>query len=153
MVERSHMRRLLWRWGRVLEYCKAKQREMSDYKDMEESQRGLSAQKLTGMPRGTDPGRPTEKAALRLNHLADVYAESVIQLVHQCENEMRFMRVLDELIEELPTEHQKVLELRYKGGHGFQYIAFKMAYSTDRAKHIDTEAVDILRQSVEVSTF
>ena len=153
MTDRSQMRRLLWRWGRSMEYCKTKQREMEDYQDMADAQRGLASQQMTGMPHGSAISKPTERAAVRMNGLADVYAMRAADLAGDCETEMRFTRIMDELIEELPSEHQKVLELRYKGGHGFQFIAFKMNYSADRAKHIDAEAVDRLRQCVEVSTF
>jgi hypothetical protein len=153
MVDRHEIRRLLWRWGRALEFVTAKQRELEGWQDRIEAQRDLSAPILSDMPKAHHPGNPTERAALKLNIITAQFEEVVKGICSDIEAETRFKRIMDELIGNLSGEQQKVLQLRNQDGHAWEFIALKMCYSVDRAKHIDAEAVEILIPQIEVSTF
>ena len=150
MTERPQMRRLLWRWGRILEYCANKQREMQEFQDMIDAQAGLSVPTLTGMPQGGKAGNPTERAAIRLTELTDQYMRTIADLAEDCDIELKFKRAMDRLIKKLPGEQQKVLELRYKGGHAWVYVALRMCFSEIRAKEIEAAAVDALMPDIDI---
>jgi DNA-directed RNA polymerase specialized sigma subunit len=149
-MERQDIRRLLWRWGRVLERCRSKQLEMQEYQDLIEAQRGLAGQDYSGMPKGNMTGNPTERAAMKLVELTNKYAERVADLAGDCEKEMEFGKVMDEMIGQLSGEQQRIAELRYKSGHGWTFVAFKMCLTEDRVKQIDRDIVDAIAENVEI---
>jgi hypothetical protein len=126
---------------------------MQGFQDRLDEHREISSSELTGMPHSPSPGNPTARVAAQLLEVSARYREIMGYLAEDCEKELRFKEFMDSNIDELPREYQKILELRYKAGHQWPFIALKMCYSVDRAKHIDYEAVEKLRQRIEVSTF
>lgn len=151
-TERKPIRRLLWRWGRVVEYCAARQREIEGFQEMANAARDLQPRKLTGMPSDKKRGDPTVLLAIRAEELASRYDATINRLMADCDRELAFKAAMDNLIDRLPGEHQKILDLRYKQGCNWAFIAFKMCFSEIHVKRLEAEAIDRIEPDIEVDT-
>ena len=148
MTNRSDIRRLLWRWGRVAESCKAKQRELEEFQNILKSCTDLSASVIDGMPHGTNTTDPTQRAAIKLAGIAEEY-EQIIEIIRrEISEELRFKYSMDKAVSELPAEQQRVLELRYKAGHKWVYIGLKMSYSERAVRNLDEKAIKELGKQI-----
>lgn len=153
LEERARIRRLLWRWGRVMEYCAARQREIEGFKDIARAARDLPPIRITGLPGSKQPGDPTARMAARANELAERYDGTINKLIADCDRELAFMRAMDDLINRLPGEQQRILDLRYKQGWNWDYIALKTCFSVQHTKYLEAAAVDEIGTGIEVKTF
>ena len=57
---------------------------------------------------------------------------------------------MDEAIAELPGDQRRVLELRYRQGCRWEYIALKMCFSAQHVRRLDAAAVDKLAGIIRV---
>lgn len=151
--ERKPVRRLLWRWGRVMEYCAARQREIEGFQEIARAARDLPPVRLTGMPGSKAPGDPTARLAFRAEELAMRYDVTINKLIADCDRELAFKAAMDAVISDLPGEQQHILDLKYKQGWNWDYIALKMCFSVQHAKRLEAVAVDKIGESIKVDTF
>jgi DNA-directed RNA polymerase specialized sigma24 family protein len=149
-TNRAAIRRLLWRWGRVQEFCKSKERELEFYADKLESSRDLSGRTMDGMPRGGETSDPTARAALSMEGIIDCYAELVDKIRGAIYQELEFKKAMDEVIDELPHEQRRIIELRYLDGHQWVFIAMKMCMDDSTARRMEVNAVDSLSPKIDI---
>lgn len=148
MTDRKAIRRLLWRWGRVLDYCAERQREIDGFMELI---RGIEEpHAIQAGPGKTGPGDPTGRLAVRVDELAARYRSEAQRVLDACDKELAFLKAMDEAIAELPGDHRRVLELRYRQGCRWEYIALKMCFSPQHVRRLDAAAVDKLAGIIRV---
>ena len=148
MTDRKAIRRLLWRWGRVLDYCAERQREIDGFMELI---RGIEEpQAIQAGPGKTGPGDPTGRLAVRVEELAARYRSEAQRVLDACDKELAFLKAMDEAIAELPGDQRRVLELRYRQGCRWEYIALKMCFSAQHVYRLDAAAVDKLAGIIRV---
>ena len=148
MTDRKAIRRLLWRWGRVLDYCAERQREIDGFMELI---RGIEEpQAIQAGPGKTGPGDPTGRLAVRVDELAARYRSEAQRVLDACDKELAFLKAMDEAIAELPGDQRRVLELRYRQGCRWEYIALKMCFSAQHVYRLDAAAVDKLAGIIRV---
>lgn len=148
MTDRKSIRRLLWRWGRVLDYCAERQREIDGFMELI---RGIEEpHAIQAGPGKTGPGDPTGRLAVRVDELAARYRSEAQRVLDACDKELAFLKAMDEAIAELPGDQRRVLELRYRQGCRWEYIALKMCFSAQHVYRLDAAAVDKLAGIIRV---
>lgn len=148
MTDRKAIRRLLWRWGRVLDYCAERQREIDGFMELI---RGIEEpHAIQAGPGKTGPGDPTGRLAVRVDELAARYRSEAQRVLDACDKELAFLKAMDEAISELPGDQRRVLELRYRQGCRWEYIALKMCFSAQHVYRLDAAAVDKLAGIIRV---
>lgn len=148
MTDRKAIRRLLWRWGRVLDYCAERQREIDGFMELI---RGIEEpHAIQAGPGKTGPGDPTGRLAVRVDELAARYRSEAQRVLDACDKELAFLKAMDEAIAELPGDQRRVLELRYRQGCRWEYIALKMCFSAQHVYRLDAAAVDKLAGIIRV---
>lgn len=148
MTDRKAIRRLLWRWGRVLDYCAERQREIDGFMELI---RGIEEpHAIQAGPGKTGPGDPTGRLAVRVDELAARYRGEAQRVLDACDKELAFLKAMDEAIAELPGDQRRVLELRYRQGCRWEYIALKMCFSAQHVYRLDAAAVDKLAGIIRV---
>lgn len=150
MTDRKAIRRLLWRWGRVLDYCAARQREIAGFLVLIDEAAEMGPPPAGGAAGRSGPGDPTGRAAVRMEELIRRYRGEVARLMAACDREMAFMAAMDAVIDELPGEQRRVLELRYKQGARWEYIALKMCFSVQHIKRLEAIAVDEIGENISI---
>lgn len=148
MTDRKTIRRLLWRWGRVLDYCAERQREIDGFMELI---RGIEEpHAIQAGPGKTGPGDPTGRLAVRVDELAARYRSEAQRVLDACDKELAFLKAMDEAIAELPGDQRRVLELRYRQGCRWEYIALKMCFSAQHVRRLDAAAVDKLAGIIRI---
>lgn len=148
MTDRKAIRRLLWRWGRVLDYCAERQREIDGFMELI---RGIEEpHAIQAGPGKTGPGDPTGRLAVRVDELAARYRSEAQRVLDACDKELAFLKAMDEAISELPGDQRRVLELRYRQGCRWEYIALKMCFSAQHVRRLDAAAVDKLAGIIRI---
>lgn len=153
MTDRKAIRRLLWRWGRVLEYCAARQREIAGFLALIDDAAGMGPPPPGWGAGRSGPGDPTGRAAMRMDELIRRYRGEVNRLTAACDREMAFMAAMDEVLDQLPGDQRRVVELRYKLGHRWEYIAIKLCFSVQHVQKLDCKAVDFIADRTKVEIF
>ena len=151
--ERRAIRRLLWKWGQVMEYCAARQREIDGFQEIANAARDLPPVRLTGLPGSKTPSDMTGMLAIRAEELAKQYDGIIKQLMADCDKALKFKSAMDDIISQLSMEQQKILELRYKQGCKWTFIAFKICSSERRIRRLEEQAVDQLGPYIKVDRF
>ena len=149
-TDRASVRRLLWRWGRVREFCAAKEKELEFYADKLESSRDIGGRVQDGQPRGSGISDPTARAALSMDRIIDSYADLVEGIRAAIYRELDFKAAMDELIDGLPHEQRRIIELRYLDGHQWTFIGMKMVMDERTAQRIDERAIEALKPGISV---
>lgn len=148
MTDRKEIRRLLWRWGRTLDYCAERQQEIDGFMEL---LRGIEEPAaIQPGPGRTGPGDPTGRLAVRVEELAARYRGEAQRMLEACDKELAFHRAMDEAIAVLPGDQRRVIELRYRQGCRWEYIALKMCFSSQHVRRLDAEAVDTLAGMIRV---
>lgn len=150
MTERKAIRRLLWRWGRVLEYCAARQREIAGFMALIDEAAEIGPPPMGASTGRSGPGDPTGRAAVRMDELISRYRGEVSRLMGSCDREMEFMSAMDAVLDQLPGDQRRVIELRYKHGCRWEYIAVKMCFTVHHVQKLDCKAVDTIAESIQV---
>lgn len=153
MTDRKAIRRLLWRWGRVLDYCAARQREIAGFLALIDE-----AAEMGPPPPGwgagrSGPGDPTGRAAMRMDELIRRYRGEVARLMAACDREMAFMAAMDEVLDQLPGDQRRVVELRYKLGHRWEYIAIKLCFSVQHVKRLESLAIEAIGENIIIQKY
>ena len=132
----------------MLDYCAARQREIDGLMELI---RGIEEpHAIQAGPGKTGPGDPTGRLAVRVDELAARYRSEAQRVLDACDKELAFLKAMDEAIAELPGDQRRVLELRYRQGCRWDYIALKMCFSAQHVYRLDAAAVDKLAGIIRV---
>lgn len=149
--DRQSIRRVLWRWGDVTVFCANQHKELSMYRDLIASAEGVGAVKLDGLPHGSTPGRPTERAAECVMRLREMYAERIEWAVAAIDDELRFEAAVNDAISACLTPSEKaIIDLRYKRKMPFIHIGRYLKYAESTVKAKEQRAVDKLAKRIAV---
>lgn len=149
--QRRKIRRLLWRWGRVTEYCARRHHDIEEYNSLIESAADIKPQQLTGMPHSGKTTDTTQSAAMQLSGLKERYEERVSELVEEIRKELALASAIDSAIQVLNAKEQAVIDLRYKKTRQYEQIAKSTGYAEDHVKKMEREAVDKLSELIKIS--
>ena len=140
---RQKTRKILWRWGNTINDIAKLEREREAFRrwvaDAEET---LRAQNLDGMPHGNGDKGDLSDVVVNAMHRQEMYREYAEKTEASIRERLRLKSVIDELIQELRPEHERVIAYRYSDGHRWQYIAMKMGYDERQVRRIEAQAVD-----------
>lgn len=150
MTDRKAIRRLLWRWGRVLEYCAARQREIAGFLALIDEAAEMGPPPAGGAAGRSGPGDPTGRAAVRMEELIRRYRVEVARLMAACDREMAFMAAMDTVLDTLPGEQRRVVELRYKQGCRWEFIAVRMCFSVQHVKRLEFIAIEAIGENISI---
>ena len=150
--ERRNIRRLLWRWGRVTEYCARRQHDIEEYNSLMENVADIKPQQLTGMPHAGTISDTTQRAAMQLSGLKERYEERVSELVDEIRKELALASAIDGAMQTLNAKEQAVIDLRYKKTRQYEQIAKSTGYAEDHVKKVEREAVDKLGELIKIET-
>ena len=150
MTDRKAIRRLLWRWGRGLDYCAAGQRGIAGFLTVVDEAAGIGPSPFGGNTRKNGAGDATSRGANRMDELISRYRGEVARLLEACDKEMAFLGAMDAVLDSLPGEQRRVIELRYKQGCRWEYIAVKMCFTVHHVQKLDCKAVDTIAESIQV---
>jgi RNA polymerase sigma factor (sigma-70 family) len=152
-ANRQEARRLLWHWGRLEEYCKERQREIETYNELVARNTDVAAVVLNGMPHGTGTSNPTLRAAIELEKLAEMYADTVEEAKKELNRELMLKKCIDELLAELNEAQREIIRLRYKGGNTWAFISIKMNLEESWVRRLEANALDKISNKTDISTF
>ena len=138
MEEVTEIRSLLRRWGRAVnrlteikKLLKAINEELDEVAD-------IRPQQLTGMPHGTNVGRPTEENAFRRmakekNRISDLEKEQ-----HHC---VEIIKDTEWALSFLDDRDRKLLRLHYVDGLSMETVAEYMHYSLSWAWALEAQCI------------
>ena len=148
--ERKEIRRLLWRWGGVTAFCARRQKELVEYGELIDSVSDIKPQVLTGMPIGSEVSSPTERNAERLRSLKERYAERIIDLTAEIDDELAFAAAVESAMGDFTPIEKTVLDFKYKHERRVRVVADRLRYSVAQIENIERGAVDKLRKRISV---
>lgn len=148
---RREIRRLLWRWGKVTATCARKQRELREYQDLIASVADVHSSPLTGMPGGGKISDATARAAERLIFLRGRYQEMIDILYRQIDEEIRFARAMDEVMNKIQLKERNILELRYRNTWSYERISMETHYSPAQVKRLENKGVTIIGKMISIT--
>lgn len=133
-----------------MDYCAARQREIAGFMALIDE-----AAEMGPPPPGwgagrSGPGDPTGRAAMRMDELIRRYRGEVNRLTAACDREMAFMAAMDTVLDTLPGEQRRVVELRYKQGCRWEYIAVKMCFSVQHVKRLEAAAIAVVGENISI---
>lgn len=119
--ERLQMKKKLFRWGRTLDFCQRKQREIDKLQKMVKQFfiLGENAPFLG-------------EEVVTLEGAKQLYEKEIIKIVEYIEKEMEEYSKMERCIEQLEYEEQIFLKLRYEKEYQYDYISLQLHKS--RAK-------------------
>ena len=94
--------------------------------------------KLSGMPRGGGPGKPTEDAAIRHADLLNRYGEKVLELT-------KALAEVERAIECLEPRERTLIRLYYIEGLTWEEVCVSMSYSWKQIHRIHSKALETLK--------
>lgn len=152
---RAAVRRLLKRWGAATQMCRRKQEEIAEYNGLIDATYGLHAQKLTGMPHGSGVSDPTAFTAAKVDRMRGAYQRRIADIVDDIAELMDFCTAIDQLLDDLPADQRRIIDLRYRRFSGTQYnlwvrVARLAGVSEDWAKSLERRAVDTLSGKIDI---
>lgn len=136
-----------------MDYCAARQREIAGFMALIDDAAGMGPPPPGWGAGRSGPGDPTGRAAMRMDELIRRYRGEVNRLTAACDREMAFMAAMDEVLDQLPGDQRRVVELRYKLGHRWEYIAIKLCFSVQHVQKLDCKAVDFIADRTKVEIF
>lgn len=152
-IERQHrekVRLLLWDWGQTLELIDRKRREIIAYdlwaKDAAET---LGAANLSGMPQGIGTSDNVSRAVIEIERRRKLFEDASASASNDIEKILRRKQLIDEMVEELSAIQQKVIRLRYEGGHKWQFISLKLCYNLVSVKRFERESIDEIAKRID----
>ena len=149
-VERKEMRRLLWRWGRVNEFCLQSNQEMKYFQDRI-SEVGELCERAQIKVSGGKVSDPTESAVESLERLQREFESCVCECADTVHAELSFKALIDEIIQsDLLPEEKELLILRYKKGWSWLMISSKMCLAERTARNREQNALDKIAKKVNV---
>lgn len=146
-TQADEVRRLLRRWGKAVQRLEEIKRLRKAITEELDAMADIHPQQLTGMPHGTNVGRPTEENAFRRmaaesNKLDDLNKEEqkLCQIVQDAEWAISFV----------PERERRFLELHYLNGFPMSQVASELYVSEVQAWRIEKRAISVI---IRFSTF
>ena len=153
-MELRELRRLMYRWGRALEFCAAKQKEIEGLSQLIDGARGLPGIRLDGFPGGATPGDPTAAAAARVEEIVKRYIEAIEWTTEAIDRELSFKRAMDEVMQkELTGEQRRILTMRYQDCNQWLYISIRMNMAESTVYRLEAQALGKIKDCVKVESF
>lgn len=140
-MTKKQVRDSLKKWAGVEETCKRAQDEIEGFEAYIEELRGIKGRVMDGMPKGTQTGSPTERAALAITEVMEEWGQAIKKISARIEKELAFKQAVDEALAELTEEEQKVITLRYKGRCSWVAIGLKIYGSEGTARRREGTAI------------
>jgi len=147
--EYKQVRRLLWHWGRIdrridelLEQIRLAQVRMNALYEIG----GSPA--MDGLPHGTTPGDPVMRAVERIEHMRELFAQEIADCEEELREEQEFKAAMREAMDALKPVEREVIALKYKGGHGWEYIGLMMHMDESTARRYDRSACAALDKRI-----
>lgn len=151
--DRALVRRMLWQWGSTMDRVRNMQADIRGLHDLIDGLRTPSGvQRITGMPGSGQVGDPTARTAERAMELTRTYHEAADIIEARIKDALRLKRAVDDAVAARLTPIQsQVVTMRYQGGHGWEYIALKLAYAESLVRQREAEAVDNLAKIISTA--
>ncbi|MBQ3859924.1 MAG: hypothetical protein II779_05300 [Clostridia bacterium] len=136
------MRRLLKRWKNIETELSALYDAQKAICDEIDSVSDLRAQRLDGMPRGSESGRPVEQNAIRMMSLRERYRER-LDLIG---NQIRELNGIRDLIERgllfCSPDEEHLLRRHYYDGASMETVAAELEISVRKAWYMERYAIE-----------
>ena len=156
-ADRAAIRRLLMYWGNVLEARKVKIEHISQIDQQIAGLYDARPSSLSGQPRASEPGNPTQAAAMRNEKKVKALEANKERLLGEVAEMDRRASMIEYEVMCLPPLESQVIRLRYtkygvaKKGY-WQKIARKIHVSESHAKRLEAAGVDKLRDQIKLDT-
>ena len=148
MTDRQKTRKVLKRWGSVDRLCSEIDRDIDTFRLKIEAARSVNPTHISDMPRSGKIADPTAVAALNVLELTKQYEIVVHELLQSRDEQLRFMRAIDALIELLPDIEQQVIRLRYKRNTPWFMLSMQLYCSERYARKCEGLAIDFLSELI-----
>lgn len=155
--ERAAIRRLLMYWGNVLNARREKGERIAQINQEIDGLYDVRPASVTGQPRASEPGNPTQAAAIRNEKKVAALEANKARLQEEIENMDWRAGMIEYEVMCLPPLESEVIRLRYtkygvaKKGY-WQKIARKVHVSESHAKKLEAMGVDKLCAQIKVDT-
>lgn len=141
-MQRTDMRRLLKRWKNIETELSALYDAQKAICDEIDSVSDLRAQRLDGMPRGSESGRPVEQNAIRMMSLRERYRER-LDLIG---NQIRELNGIRDLIERgllfCSPDEEHLLRRHYYDGASMETVSAELEISVRKAWYMERYAIE-----------
>lgn len=115
--EKGKMKKRLLEWGAAVEICERKQEELRRVESLQEEQKKIWGEQESQGYEGF------------LGEIEKKYEEERKRIRGEIAEVFRKKAEMDQMLLRLDEEEQQFIELRYKKGYGFEYIAMRMFIS------------------------
>ena len=115
--------RYLHRWGGAKAYCDSLRKDIAEWHRIIEDAYSLEAQSIAAISKTSTPSNPTARKAERCLRITEQYKRYIAGKERQLKSELRFLTVMDEVINELPTNEREVICLYYRDMRGDTWSA------------------------------
>lgn len=144
--ERGRMRKtrmMLARWGcAVMEIRRMERRSRALLGLMCDIVPTLQAQQLTGMPRGSGVSDPVSRAVEQMEQRRAEYQRELDAIDAEIRQRQAEQEMIDDLMRLWLTDLQiQILDLRYREGRTYEYIAGKLTYYARYVQKLEERAV------------
>lgn len=150
-ARRQNVRRVLWQWGDTMRRCERKLEEIDALKRMIDDARGIGARTMDGMPRAGTSASPTERTAIHIENIVESFEEAIEIIRDDIAKATGMKLCIDDLVEMLSPDQQRVIEMRYIEGKSWMVIGFKMNMDESHVKYIERGAITWIIKYVEVN--
>lgn len=138
MEEVNEIRTLLRRWGRAVNRLNEIKKLLKAINEELDEVADIRPQQLTGMPHGTNVGRPTEENAFRRmakekNRISDLEKEQ-----HHC---VEIIKDTEWALSFLEDRDRKLLRLHYVDGLSMETVAEYMHFNTRWAWRLERRGI------------
>jgi DNA-binding NarL/FixJ family response regulator len=152
--ERECMRKtrgLLSRWGcAMLEIRRMERRSRMLLDLLRDIAPTLKAQCLTGMPHGSGTSDPVTRAVEQMEQRRAEYQGELDAIDREIRQRRAEQESVDELMQRCLTDLQiQIIDLRFREGRTFDYIAGRLNYSEIGVKKQEFKAVSKLSRRIE----
>ena len=90
------------------------------------------------------------RAVERIQHMRELFAAEIETCEAQIKEAQEFKAAVNEAVATLPPIQQDIIGLRYRDGHNWVYIGFKVYMSESNVRRHDTLACQKLSRLIEV---
>lgn len=151
LITRPQMRAILWRWGHALETVAGYERDLKALRSMiQDAYDTLGAPRMDGAPSGGGHADIVARASERVERRVSEYRKVEQSTLRLATERLALKRLIDVEVARLSDIEQQVLRMRYQTDNEWVYIAFKLSYSEQHVRAIETRAVDRLRGVGEI---
>ena len=154
-THRERIRKMLNRWGTAINFCKEKQKEINDIRDIIDTIRDLKGQSL-GETRTKQKSDPTYKRAMKAIDETKKYEHEIANLQAQISDRLSEKATVDRAVNMLEPHKSNIISLYYKNmkpGRSWDVVSLQSGYTEDACKKLEAQAVDeIIENLLKVDT-